>query len=300
MSHHGHKKPPKGPVTGNFSPAPAALHETSQPLGSDIIASQLAKAQANEKSLKEIAYEISPPPNHAAGRASSPPVPPTGPVASSPDAAGVGPVAGDPGPGPEPVPAGATGDDTNATGPQAPELVSELGQLAEEFAQGPLPPAPSEFRRPAESDTDSPSRGIPRPLPADKQITGGWGADGGGGSYYALDGSEIQNVALALMAQLKTAMAQDLRLGIAITYPQVRIRVQLLIDGSSPDAQVNDAKFELGASRLVTLEAIEQDDDDTPADALRDVAGLPKPAKQLIRAGAAHIMVDVAHPLATR
>ncbi len=153
----------------------------------------------------------------------------------------------------------------------------------------------AEFRKahPAASNTDSPSRGVPRPIAdPNKQITGGWG-QGGGTQYYALDGTEVQKVVVDLMANLRAQMAMDLRFGIAAVYPQIRIRVQILVDGSGPDAPINEGKFDLGQHRILTLEALAQDDQDTPADALRDDAGIQKPMKQIVQAGAARILVDV-------
>lgn len=282
---------PKLPPAGNFSPAPpGAPHETSQPLAPAAVHEQLALATQNERTLAPLDFgpKVPPPPIKGVSLAPSRAVPDPG--APSPGLAEAPQIPSPPSLAEAPPQAAAQ---PTAAGEGGAEV---HGSLEAEF-NGPkseVPvPDPGAPRRPAESNTDSPSRGQPK-FQADpgKQVTGGWGADGGG-QYFALDGLELAQVADQLFFQLKQQIKGDLRFGLACVYPQVRLRLLLQVDGVDPGATVNEQKFDLGATRVLDLVELMQDDDATPADALRDQAGLLKPRKQLVQAGATRIMVDI-------
>lgn len=144
--------------------------------------------------------------------------------------------------------------------------------------------------QPAASETDSPSRGIPKPTVLGKEITGGWGQESA--QYFALDGAEIQTLAASLFQELTDRMAANLRFGMACCYPQVRVRVVVQVDGSSEATPIHDARFDLPAARLLTLTATVQDNPETPADALRNQHGLPKPRKQVTQTGGGRFLVN--------
>lgn len=155
---------------------------------------------------------------------------------------------------------------------------------------------------PAASTTDSPSRGIPTPgTDPGKQITGGWGPEGSAGGagteYFALDGGELKAIVIALAARLQQALDQDLRFGLSVVYPQVKVSLHLTVDGRSPEGRDLDLpgqeKVDLEWSRILTLDAEVEDSEETPAGKIRDDFQIRGPRKQVIRAGAARLLVDV-------
>jgi len=151
---------------------------------------------------------------------------------------------------------------------------------------------------PAASTTDSPSRGIPQPVgDPGKQITGGWGPQGSGSEYFALDGSELKAIVLALAARLQQALDGDLRFGLSVVYPQVKVSLSLTVDGRSPEGRDLDLpgneKIDLNWSRILALRAEVEDNEDSPAGKIRDDFQIRGPQKQVIRAGAARLLVDV-------
>lgn len=166
---------------------------------------------------------------------------------------------------------------------------------------------------PAASDTDSPSRGIPRPI-ADpgKRITGGFG-DTGEAQYYALDGSELLELVRHLMDELNQRIENDLRFHMAITYPRVSARVLIEVEGYASQGDFSIVKHLLpgGKHDKTPVEIARQHADEVcfvvsaqrqefnaagepenPPDRIRDELGLEKPRKQMIQAGASRIMVD--------
>ncbi len=169
-----------------------------------------------------------------------------------------------------------------------PVLPSALDDLTEAF----------KATHPAASSTDTPSRGIPTP-PADpgKQITGGWGPTGSGSEYFALDGAELKAIVIALAARLEQALDGDLRFGLSVVYPQVKIALRLTVDGRSPEGRDLDLpgseKIDLHWDRILALDAEVEDSASTPAGKIRDDFQIRGPRKQVIRAGAARLLVDV-------
>jgi hypothetical protein len=147
--------------------------------------------------------------------------------------------------------------------------------------------------QPAASDTDTPTRGIPKPITdPGKKITGGWGDDGGFESqYYALDGNELRALIRSIWKELDHQLDLDLRFGIACCYPRVACRVTIEIGGAAPDASVNDVAFDLD-SRVVFLSGQKVDDNSTPADQLRIDAGVERPYKRTIKTATGSYIVD--------
>lgn len=105
----------------------------------------------------------------------------------------------------------------------------------------PIELAPIQPYQPAASDSDSPSRGIPRPLQKGKEITGGFG-DLGEAQYFPLDGSELGKVAIALMKELSDRIPNDLRFGMAVTYPRATVRVDVTVEGFAMGQTFNITK----------------------------------------------------------
>lgn len=112
-------------------------------------------------------------------------------------------------------------------------------QVLPPFNPAPLPaPQPMLAQRPVEaprhqpaaSNTDSPSRGIPREI-ADpgKRITGGFGHPAEA-QYFPLDGSELKQLIIGLMGNIADRLQNDLRFHLAITYPRVRARVVVEVE----------------------------------------------------------------------
>ena len=263
-----------GEPTGMFAPPPAhAPHETTQPLQPEALQTMAEKASQHERELAPL--------KHALGKA----------VAS---AAG--------------APDHPLGDHTVVTAPpqaagSAPAGSAHLQDQPPLGTHPPIIPA-----APAASDTDTPTRGIPKPiLDPGKQITGGWGGAGGfEPQYYALDGTELRALVLSIWKELAGQLDIDLRFGIACTYPQVAARVTIEITGAHASAQVNDVAFTVD-SRVLLLTGEKVDDQSTPADALRVEAGLERPFKRTIKTatgtfivdrdpGADPLPVDIEHP----
>lgn len=168
-------------------------------------------------------------------------------------------------------------------------------------------------QQPAASDSDSPSRGMPRPI-ADpgKQITGGFGL-AGEAQYYPLDGNELRELVRGLMDLLNDRIQNDLRFHPAITYPRVACRVVLEVEGYSDKGNFQIVQHLLpGKGDKTPLEIARTKGDEVcfcviasrqefspegesldPPDKLRDELGLPKPRKQMVQAGAGRQLVDV-------
>jgi len=109
--------------------------------------------------------------------------------------------------------------------------------------------------------------------------------------YYALDGTEVQALAHTLWKELAASMETDLRFHIAVCYPQALVRVSVEVTGSVPGAPINDVAFTT-SSRILLLSAEAADTDTTPADALRDRAGVVKPFKHHVTTASGPQLVD--------
>jgi hypothetical protein len=268
-------KPSAGPVTGVFAEPPAhAPRETTQPLDASVIQGQLAKAAANEKELQPLQFAIQ---KAVAAAAGAPEVPVPGGVVTAPPQAAPDTPAGSahlgvPTPSPVVPPSPAPAPLPDGTAP--------LGEL-------------TKVHQPAASNTDSPSRGVPKPqLDPGKVITGGWGHGAmGQPQYFALDGSELRALILTLWKDIEDRMAKDLRFMMACTYPRVMARITVDVCGATPDAAINDVAFQL-ETRIIEFVTHAVDDQETPADALRDIAGLDKPFKHLVQTTTGQIIVD--------
>lgn len=173
---------------------------------------------------------------------------------------------------------------------------------------------PVDLRRmPAASDTDSPTRGIPRQVvDAGKQPQGGFG-DQAAAQYFALNGQELRVLVEALMDQIYQRIQNDLRFNEAIVYPQVGARVVIEITGFAHDSDFLVEKimppdprartpteiarqFADEVAFVVLAEHRETDDQGNPAtppDAVRVELGLLRPAKRVIRSGGTDMFVDV-------
>lgn len=177
-----------------------------------------------------------------------------------------------------------------------------------------LTPRPADrSHQPAASQTDSPSRGIPQPI-ADpgKVITGGFG-DAGEAQYYPLDGSELKELVRHLMDELNSRIEDDLRFHIAITYPRIRARVIIEVEGYAQEhgfqiqREIAREKTPVEIARLhgdqvvFALVALRQEFDqegtaENPPDRMRDELQIPKPRKQYVGTGMARSLVDTVEP----
>jgi hypothetical protein len=94
---------------------------------------------------------------------------------------------------------------------------------------------------PAASNSDSPSRGVPgtTPIPRERTtpplaVTGGFGvADA---EYFPLDGRELKTLIEELMDKLHARLQNDLRFSVALTYPRVACRVQIVVECETEDS----------------------------------------------------------------
>lgn len=237
------------PVDGSFgAPPPNAPREHAQPLDQNIVAEQLARARANERTLAPL---------------------------NSPGA----------------VPA-----------PQPTKPPSAPTDFVVPDVSNPMP---------AGSNSDSPSRGIPRPIDdPGKAITGGFG-HAGEAQYYPLNGQELLELVRHLMDQLNGRIENDLRFHMAVTYPRIRARVVIEVEGYAEAGNFSIEKIDASQEKTPIAVArqhgdkiafaiveMRQEFSDTgqaedPPDRLRDELGLEKPRKQMVQAGASKIMVDV-------
>ncbi len=248
-------------------PPPGAPHEVSQPLRPELIQQQQAQAAANEKQLA---------PFNPQGRI---------PAIKGPD-----------------VPL--------VKAPRGPQLATPKPSGEVEFFDE-IPAAhvqESTAHQPAASNSDSPSRGIPRPQAPDKTITGGWGALQD--SYEPLNGDEVRSMALVLMDDMVKVLQNDLRFTLSTTYPRVEIELELKVncyDAERPttirrvqpatgSAPLDVAKKLADQVVFVIIERRrefnEQDESETPANAMREEIGSEPPRKQYVEVPGGKILVD--------
>jgi hypothetical protein len=299
---------------GSFAAPPEhAPHEVSQPLSAALLADQQAKAAQNEQ-----------------------PLPPFKPKGGRPL---VGPAIGPPGalPVPTVVPAAAKGRTLSSRRPavaaEPQHLVTETAQTiadavhAEQAAAAlpsgdepvTMPPdvadAPPELapilpHMRAASNTDSPSRGIPPAiLDPGKRITGGFG-EPSEGQYFPLDGAELRAIVEGLLAELHARIQDDLRFSLALTYPRVRVHVDVVVEAYAADGGFTVQKYATPYERtpievaerfgeevtfIVRGERREFDAEGQPdqaPNAMRAEAGLTIPRKQRIEAGHGIVYAD--------
>jgi hypothetical protein len=144
-------------------------------------------------------------------------------------------------------------------------------------------PAAHVAHQPAASNTDSPSRGMPRPQAPDKAITGGWGNISD--SYEPLNGAEVRATALLLADELVKILDNDLRFTLASTYPRVEISLELKVNSYLADQPL--------VIRRQRREFNERDESETPANAMRAEIGSEPPRKQAIDTPGGRMFVDV-------
>lgn len=164
---------------------------------------------------------------------------------------------------------------------------------------------------PAASDTDSPSRGIPRAQSDDpgKQVTGGFG-DAGAAQYYPLDGSELLQVVWVLMDEVAKRIVNDLRFSVAATYPRVSAKVQVVIEGFTLDEPINIERVDASGSKTPQVIAEKLADEvvfvvkahrrefdqfgqpETAPNAMRAEIGAEIPRKQFVGSGNNRQVVD--------
>jgi len=274
-------------------PPPGAPREVAQPLGEDLIADQLARASANERELKPLVFAQQP---------QRPSV--DGPAASHPVVSAIEAVSSQrsirrvsrarPG---SSVPAGIVLTDADPPPPAAQPVPGAID-----------PPLPHQR---AASDTDTPSRGIPKAI-ADpgKQVTGGFG-DTGQAQYYPLDGIELRELVRSLLDKVNARLDDDLRFSMAITYPRVSARVEVIIDGYPIDTgfvipQVaqphektplaiartlgDEVVFVVSAARV---EMTAEGESIAPPNLIRQELALPIPRKQAVETPTGRVLVDV-------
>lgn len=187
---------------------------------------------------------------------------------------------------------------------------TEIDQSSLDGIPTPLAPSSSPSHQPAASDSDSPSRGLPKAI-ADpgKQITGGFG-DAGEAQYYPLDGREAGEVVIALCDDIVQRVKDDLRFSMAVTYPRIRLRVSVEVDAFAIDQSfqiekiaVHDktpkeiaARYADHVAFCVISERAEMTPDGqsvTPPNAMRMEVGLAVPSKRRIETPGGRMFVDV-------
>lgn len=164
---------------------------------------------------------------------------------------------------------------------------------------------------PAASNSDSPSRGIPRAqLPKGKEITGGFG-EAADGQYFPLDGQELLNVIWLLMDELAARLVNDLRFSIAATYPRVAVKAQIVVEGYAADQSFTIEKIMRPHDKTPIAVAEQRADEvvfvikterrefaadgeiSSPPNALRQETGQAIPRKQWVGSGPTRQMADV-------
>jgi hypothetical protein len=196
-----------------------------------------------------------------------------------------------------------------------PEPAAETGSGAPPSAID-VAPAPAELPPPlphqkAASNTDTPSRGLPRAsADPNKTITGGFG-DVGEAEYFPLDGNELRTLIEALMDGLYARIQDDLRFSIAAVYPRVAARVIIEVNCHAHDQSFQiekrlvppHEKTPLDVARrfgdevvfCVVAERVEMDEHGNslhPPNATRMELDLAVPRKQFVQNGAGRMLVD--------
>jgi hypothetical protein len=283
-----------GVIRGTQAPS-----EITQPLDAGVVADQVARAHANERSLAPLNFA----PAGGGPAAGGQPTPVSAVEAVSTQGRRIRQVTRSR--------AGGTAVDGPANGTdapvvQAPATISDLSSGAVDR------PREGEPWQPAASQTDSPSRGIPRNIPNDpgKQITGGFG-DVHDAQYFPLDGTELRELIMALMDQLHARLQDDLRFTVAICYPRVRARVEIIVEGFVEDqgfiiprVAIPHDKTPLALAReygdeitfALVAERVEMTaagDSVSPPNATRLELGLPVPRKQTVDTPTGRMLVDV-------
>lgn len=184
-------------------------------------------------------------------------------------------------------------------------------QVVQPRTQPVLPPRDeNRTHQPAASNSDSPSRGIPREVDdPGKRITGGFGVQGPP-QYYPLDGSELRVACEDMLEKIHTRIQNDLRFHPAMVYPRVRAVLTLTIEayGQAESHQIKSefdhsktpvaVALEVGAvhSTFEVAETIQEFDKDgnpeNPPDRVRDALGLEKPRKQFVDMAGGRQLVD--------
>lgn len=261
----------KLPTDGAFgAPPPNAPYEVAQPI-QGATPDQLARAHANERQLQPLVFGVQPRPE-------------------------------------PPVTADDVLEQTFAAPPptEEPARKTMTPAMSEQATADPI----DRSHQPAASNTDSPSRGIPKPIDdPGKRITGGFG-DLGEAQYYALDGLELKELAKHLLGKLLQQIENDLHFSMAITYPRVEIKVSVgvsgyakegafeLFKGSSYDKTTVENAVKAGAEPIafeLSEGRAEFDAAGEPTDApdrIRDELGLEKPHKQVVQMGSNRSIVD--------
>jgi hypothetical protein len=140
------------------------------------------------------------------------------------------------------------------------------------------------------------------------QITGGFGDATGEGDYFALDGEELKEKIRQLLDKVNDALDGDLRLSMAVCYPEVRVSVAVTVTGHPADVgfviekglHEGDAGTIAAAERVVGHALPEEhfaitadhDEKDAPPDQVREELGLEVPRKQRIVTGIGPQIVD--------
>ena len=292
---------------GSFqAPPPDAPREVSQPLSAELLAEQAARAARNELPLPPFAPKQ------------------TGPVPVAPAESRVRTVSRRPA---VDVPVDTVTDSAQAIADAVHEAQAEPAMpaavltpkvrtslAAQASVPAPTPDAPElapilpHMR--AASNTDTPSRGLPTHDPdPGKRITGGFG-EPSEGQYFPLDGAELKAVVENLLAELHTRIQDDLRFSIALTYPRIRVHVDIVVEAYAADGGFKVQKFAAPHDKtpievaerfgeevafIVRAERREFDEENQPADApnaMRAEAGLRIPRKQRIESAAGIIYAD--------
>lgn len=186
--------------------------------------------------------------------------------------------------------------------PEKPEV--RVGTARPEDApQGPhVVAAPP--RMPAASESDTPSRGLLADpgLPQTRSglpIQGGFGD--AGDQYFACTGAELRTVVESLTAALNARLKDDLRFTIANVFPNVRVRLDLTVEGylvpnvevAVPWVQAAQTPVDVARARaaevvFVTTETVSEAEGETP-NGLRQALGLPVPRKQRVNGSLADL-----------
>lgn len=206
-----------------------------------------------------------------------------------------------------------------AVGLESPVTGKDIGKVDPFYAQhdankhaapAPAKPAAPLAGMPAASNTDSPSRGIPgtAPMPASRAkaqlpVDGGFGM-GGSTDYFPMDGHEVKELATELMDRLYKRIQNDLRFSLAVCYPRIAVKLQLIVESEATvggegftieyvtahDKTPIEVAKQHGDSVVFVLveqrrEFNEKGEPETAPDAMRDELGIDKPRKQLVQMG---------------
>lgn len=298
-------------AAGGLTPPAGAPREVAQPLTDEAVAQMVERAAANEQALQPLAFTSSPVPVRPLITHEPPPVSEVDALTGG-TARRIRQVKRDR--SHAEAEQQTLGRVSSAERVREP-TVSDISAGAVDAPKGdPNLVPPLLPHQKAGSNTDSPSRGVPHDIATPgKRITGGFG-EAADAQYLPLNGMELRELVNDLLDRLHARIQDDLRFSMAVCYPRVAVRVELIVDAFPEDAgftipvtspphektpleiaraHADEVVFVLKAERV---EMTKDGESVAPPNLIRQELGLSVPRKQAIQTPTGRQFVDVVVP----